>query len=355
MQPPAQPVLTMPAAGVTHEATSDATHDAATGIRDERNGSSAWAGDTTGDLTLTAWAGVPTGSAAPDADTPASVDPEATQAAGRTRPHDRETPGPATADGQGAGQGAGNTFTGPPGSADVPVISPIQSHARPAPAETASPVGQASADVAPNGASGDAVSVPVAILQAPVAPDASAGTAAHRTSPEQIVAQVAPAVATLAKAPDGGASVTVQLHPAELGPVQIRIEKAAGGTTEVIVSAAKTGTLDALRNSEAELHHVLDQAGIASGGRTISFHQATPEATQPAATPTHSVSVASSGGRSSGGGTTADGSAQGRGGDGAGRGSSGWGGGSGQSGRQRAAVPQATAGRVYLGALDITA
>lgn len=239
--------------------------------------------------------------------------------------------------------------------ADEPVLTPIQPHAKLAQADATSPLtppGQASGPAALS----DAPVVPVAIAQAPAAADPSTAiTAAHRTSPEQVVAQVAPAVATLAKAPDGGASVTVQLHPAELGPVQIRIEKAAGGTTEVIVSAAKTGTLDALRSSEAELHRVLDQAGVAPGGRTISFHAATAEAVPAGGIPTHTLTAQNSNARSAGGNATADGSGQGRGGDKPGRGTSGWAGGSRESGQQRSSAPQAAGGRVYLGALDITA
>jgi hypothetical protein len=65
--------------------------------------------------------------------------------------------------------------------------------------------------------------------------------------------------------------VTVQLQPAELGRVQISVTSDATGLSSVQVSADRPETLALLQNDQPELAKALDQAGIASAGRTVSF------------------------------------------------------------------------------------
>ncbi|HVZ08745.1 flagellar hook-length control protein FliK [Rhodopila sp.] len=72
----------------------------------------------------------------------------------------------------------------------------------------------------------------------------------------------------------GADRVTVRLHPAELGMVQVRIERGQDGATQVTVTAEKPGTLTLLQRDHADLHRALDQAGIPADGRTLSFHAA---------------------------------------------------------------------------------
>ncbi len=96
-------------------------------------------------------------------------------------------------------------------------------------------------------------------------PEAATGAAAP-------AAQLAPALMTLAKTTDGTQQMTLRLLPGDLGMVQVRIERDPSGLTRVDISAANPGTLDALRAGQPQLHRTLDEAGVASAGRSVTFH-----------------------------------------------------------------------------------
>jgi flagellar hook-length control protein FliK len=70
--------------------------------------------------------------------------------------------------------------------------------------------------------------------------------------------------------------MTVRLHPADLGMVQVRIAQAPSGTTQVEITADNPSTLLALQRDQPQLHRTLDDAGIAAAGRTVTFHVAQP-------------------------------------------------------------------------------
>jgi hypothetical protein len=164
---------------------------------------------------------------------------------------------------------------------------------------------------------------------------------------------------TLAKTADGTQQMTVRLHPAELGMVQVRIERATSGLTQVDITADRPETLLALQRDQPALHRTLDQAGVPSAGRTVSFHAVPPA---PASSGGGGASTTSGqgggqpqglGGRASYGNTDADGST---------------GGGRGgyftreaktsPNGRQPAVAQEAAnpaAARTYRAGLDITA
>jgi hypothetical protein len=106
-------------------------------------------------------------------------------------------------------------------------------------------------------------SVPAAAVTAP--PPAGVPTPA---------AQLSPTLMTLAKTADGNQQMTVRLHPADLGMVQVRIETTASGSTQVQITAEKTDTLQALLRDQTQLHRTLDEAGIPAAGRSVTFHVA---------------------------------------------------------------------------------
>jgi hypothetical protein len=138
----------------------------------------------------------------------------------------------------------------------------------------------------------------------------AAAPAAHVASPAE---QVAPALLMLAKTADGGQLMTVRLHPAELGMVQVRIAQAASGTTQIDITAENPATLLALQRDQPQLHRTLDEAGISAAGRTVSFHVA--EAAQGSGSNAsgsgHGSGQQGSASRNSAGTTDADGSAGG--------------------------------------------
>lgn len=99
---------------------------------------------------------------------------------------------------------------------------------------------------------------------APAAPTPAAAPAA---------AQLGPALVAVAR-PGGGQNITVRLDPAELGRVQIRIERRKDGPTRVTLTAERSQTLDLLVRDQTQLHRALDQAGLPTEGRSVVFRLA---------------------------------------------------------------------------------
>jgi flagellar hook-length control protein FliK len=89
--------------------------------------------------------------------------------------------------------------------------------------------------------------------------------------------QIAPALVGILQKNDGQQSVTIRLQPAELGQVQIRIDQTNAGAAHINIIAERPETLQLLQRDEPRLQQTLDQAGVLSSGRTVSFQVATPE------------------------------------------------------------------------------
>ena len=99
---------------------------------------------------------------------------------------------------------------------------------------------------------------------------------ADRTAPAD---QIAPALVAILKTVEGAPSVTVRLQPPELGQVQIRLDQATTGAAHINITAERPDTLQLLQRDEPRLQQALDQAGMLTTGRTVSFHMASPEQT----------------------------------------------------------------------------
>ena len=89
--------------------------------------------------------------------------------------------------------------------------------------------------------------------------------------------QIVPALVGILKTADGTPSVTVRLRPPELGQVQIRIDQATGGAAHINITTDRPETLRLLQHDEPRLQQALDQAGVLSTGRTVSFQVVTQE------------------------------------------------------------------------------
>jgi hypothetical protein len=114
---------------------------------------------------------------------------------------------------------------------------------------------------------GTAPAPPGPAVPAPAAPSA-AGPAPAAPAP---AAQVAPALLSMARSPDGGQQMTLRLHPAELGMVQVDIDRGSAGGAAVRISVEKPDTMQALLRDQPQLHKALDDAGVPSTGRTVTF------------------------------------------------------------------------------------
>lgn len=90
----------------------------------------------------------------------------------------------------------------------------------------------------------------------------------------QIAQQLAPAVHVTLTAPEqpGRAKMlTIELKPAELGRVEVRIERPAEGPAKVELAVERPETLLRLVQDRPALQQALDQAGIPPSARTIHF------------------------------------------------------------------------------------
>lgn len=99
--------------------------------------------------------------------------------------------------------------------------------------------------------------------------------------------QVAPALIHLAQATSGASRLTVRLDPEELGQVEIRIDRGQAQAPRVRISVERADTLMLLLKDQPRLERMLDQAGLPSAGRDLSFHltPAPPPVAPPADTP----------------------------------------------------------------------
>jgi hypothetical protein len=103
--------------------------------------------------------------------------------------------------------------------------------------------------------------------------------------------QIVPALVSTLKTVDGTASVTVRLQPPELGQVQIQIAQTTAGTAHINITTERPETLQLLQRDEPKLQQALDQAGVLSTGRTVTFQVVTQE--QTVATPSRPDNMSS--------------------------------------------------------------
>ena len=99
----------------------------------------------------------------------------------------------------------------------------------------------------------------------------SAMAAARPPPPPSPVMQVAPVAIALSFSPEAQPRIAVVLEPAELGRVEITIDR-TGERAAVQVIADRPDTLALLQRDHAELDRALESAGISpEGGRSLSF------------------------------------------------------------------------------------
>lgn len=112
-------------------------------------------------------------------------------------------------------------------------------------------------------------------------------TPAAPIPPPQPTAQLAQAFVALTNASQAGEPqrLVIRLDPAELGHVQVRIERASNGPTHVVLAVERTDTLLLLLQDRPHLNQALDAAGIPPEGRTLQFSLASPGSGNPGGNP----------------------------------------------------------------------
>jgi flagellar hook-length control protein FliK len=90
------------------------------------------------------------------------------------------------------------------------------------------------------------------------------GTAAHPA--EQIAVQVQRAQVA------GQDQISIKLHPAELGRIEVKLENASDGTLRAVISAERSETLDLLQRDARGLERALQEAGVKTDSGSLSFN-----------------------------------------------------------------------------------
>jgi flagellar hook-length control protein FliK len=138
------------------------------------------------------------------------------------------------------------------------------------------PVAPVTQDTAP----AQAVAALAVVSQGGSTPEAGAAPATiARHAPREAEAamhQIVAPITTLAAAGGGdvaGAprSVTIALHPVELGRVELKVERRADGRLAIGVAVERAETLALLRTDQGTLDRALTQAGLPPENRSISF------------------------------------------------------------------------------------
>ncbi len=92
----------------------------------------------------------------------------------------------------------------------------------------------------------------------------------QQTTPQPVLEQVVFHVKSAVES--GGSKIHIQLHPAELGKLDIKLEVDADGKTGITVTADNKNTLDLLQRDSRGLERALADAGLKADSGSLSFN-----------------------------------------------------------------------------------
>src|SRR3546814_18547577 len=92
--------------------------------------------------------------------------------------------------------------------------------------------------------------------------------------------QLANRVGTLSQRPDGEYDLTLQLEPADLGRLELRV-RMEGGLVHIQVGAHAASTTEAIRAALPELREALADAGLSAGPLAVGPHTSQSESGAP--------------------------------------------------------------------------
>jgi hypothetical protein len=149
-------------------------------------------------------------------------------------------------------------------------------------------------------------------VQSPDRIDAAPAAAPQAAAATQ---QVSAALVSLAGAPGGGQRMTLRLEPADLGQVQIRIDRSPDAPAQVQITVQRPETLTLLLRDQPELQRALDQAGVPPDGRGVTLHIAASDSASGSGSGNSGAAPGADPGQNSGYGGGARSDGQGRSGD----------------------------------------
>jgi len=110
---------------------------------------------------------------------------------------------------------------------------------------------------------------PQPTIQSQPASQSSAGQPTP-TLAQPVAQQLSAPLLRLRASGDGSHSLTIALHPAELGPVNLHV-KLAGDTMTIQLASTSESARDALRDALPQLHQELQAAGLPSAGLSLEL------------------------------------------------------------------------------------
>ena len=141
---------------------------------------------------------------------------------------------------------------------------------------------------------------PSQIATTQLAPTAMASPVAHTPAaappsmpsapnlPNPVAQQLVTPLLRLRSGGDGSHSLTVALHPAELGPVNLHV-RLAGDVMTIQLASTNESARDALRDALPQLHQELQAAGLPSAGLSLELSGQAPGGSQHFGTPDRPV------------------------------------------------------------------
>jgi flagellar hook-length control protein FliK len=66
--------------------------------------------------------------------------------------------------------------------------------------------------------------------------------------------------------------ISIKLHPAELGRIEVKLENASDGTLRAVISAERSETLDLLQRDARGLERALQDAGVKTDSGSLNFN-----------------------------------------------------------------------------------
>ena len=163
-------------------------------------------------------------------------------------------------------QGAAAEATGPDAAGPAPSFA----QGADAGANITAPTAQATTHAGP--VTGGAAALAVASIAGPGATGAHAAAPATApalvTAPPTAATQLAHATAIHFASGTPG-QITIHLQPAELGAVQVRIERGHDGSATITVQVERADTMHALQADLPHLHQALDRAGVPAEARQV--------------------------------------------------------------------------------------
>jgi len=160
------------------------------------------------------------------------------------------------------------TVTQTAGQAELPIIVPNGGLGSSLfiPTYTGDPALSANA-----GLTGGAISGAISGIDSTAANSASQSSMASRATSQagSPAEQVSAQISTAAK--DGVDRIRVQLHPAELGRIDIKLEIGNDGRVIAVIAADNQESLDLLKQDSRQLEQALKDAGFETGSDSLSF------------------------------------------------------------------------------------